>query len=137
MKEKYQFDFNSAVGVSTCIITDENNNQFIGKAYCLSEDMEFLSEITGCYIAEQRAKIKQYKFIKQKLIAQKELLADIQKNQSISKSTKREIAKHYQEINNNDIQIIRNQIRLLEIDLKNYIDEKETFYLRLGKGKRD
>ena len=48
---------------ATCIIKDKNCT-FTGEARCHPEDVEFLSTITGGYIAEGRAYIKLYQHIK-------------------------------------------------------------------------
>jgi hypothetical protein len=57
------YDYNIENNVSTCIIKDKNR-EYVGKAYCHPEDLEFKSQITGTNIAEVRAQIKRLQSIK-------------------------------------------------------------------------
>lgn len=57
------FHFHDEKGEALCIIEDKNH-YFYGLATCHPNDEDFMSERTGCYIAELRARIKHLKHIK-------------------------------------------------------------------------
>lgn len=57
------FNYNEHRGTTICTISD-GQNTFIGKAKCHPDDRDYMSEFTGCEIAERRAKIKILQHIK-------------------------------------------------------------------------
>ena len=59
----YSYSWDSATGTATCIIQDKNNT-FTGTAHCHENDWDFMSERTGCYIAECRASIARLRHIR-------------------------------------------------------------------------
>ena len=59
----YNFIWNPEEGIAICEIKYKNLT-FTGKSKCHNGDRDFMSENTGCYIAESRASIKLNKFIK-------------------------------------------------------------------------
>lgn len=59
MKTSFSFDNTEAL----CVI-EYKDHYFVGQAHCHPDDVDFLSEKTGCFIAESRAHQKYLKFVK-------------------------------------------------------------------------
>ena len=109
---------------------------FVGHAKCLPEDIDMMSERTGCTIAEIKANIKRLRYIrKQKREVLKPLFLFATrlaccKNYNADSFEARRLRKEiwlYEE----EIQEITNAINDEEAYLKKYITEKENLYTRL------
>ena len=59
MAREPQFNWDPESGVAICALTD-GDNIFMGTAACAAEDIDMMSEKTGCQIALWRAEIKYY-----------------------------------------------------------------------------
>ena len=59
MKTSFEYDN----GQTLCVI-EYKDHYFIGQAHCHPDDEDFMSEKTGCFIAESRAHQKYLKFVK-------------------------------------------------------------------------
>lgn len=107
------FNWNPQSGVATCILTYKNIT-FKGEAMCHPDDLDFLSQYTGSYIAELRAEIKMWQHIrlnniKSKIDILKCLLANLDYSTKTNihsyeykmiKKQKEELQKELQEVDN-------------------------------------
>ena len=133
--------FNYQSGKSICII-EYKGISFCGEAKCHPQDEDFESERTGLQIAEIRANIKVLQFRRDTEIKpQIKILTHLLKN---IQSSKNHNPKAYESI------MIKKQLKALNADLaeinkviadekaylKNYIDKKDAFYIKL-RTKRD
>ena len=134
-KEKITFHFDKELGIATCYI-DENGKKYIGKAYCHLDDMDMMSEKTGCEIAFRKARMRGLKEIRDE---QKASLKALKHLYSIMANSKHFNPKSYEN------KMLQRQIRLYEDDLattkeiiateqqmlNDYIEEKDKFYKRI------
>lgn len=132
---RYNKDFLSAV----CCIELPSGVKIVGTAECHPNDEDMANEKTGCYIAERRAYIKYLGYIRDNEI--KPELKALKKFYNVINQSK-----YYNEQDYSNQMLLRN-IKRLEDDLaalkeeiqeerqslKNYIDEKETFYQNVRK----
>ena len=58
MKYQPEFSWDEATGEAVCILVDDKNRTFIGQAYCHPNDIDMMSERTGCELAFRRAKLQ-------------------------------------------------------------------------------
>ena len=132
MKYNETFSYSESTGLATCRIKYEDQ-EFIGKAKCHPDDMEFATEFVGCEIARHRAVIKVFKhIIKEDRIAIK-TLQDFYNSIAASRSMRQnywlkqkflnEIAS-YQE----DIKTAQSVIDKAKIELVAYTTGKDHFY---------
>ena len=59
MKTSFEYDN----GQTLCVF-EYKDHYFVGQAHCHPDDEDFMSEKTGCFIAESRAHQKYLKFVK-------------------------------------------------------------------------
>ena len=137
MKHEYiEFAFDEELGYARCLMIC-NGQAFEGGAKCHPDDMDMVSERTGCCIAEARAYIKALRFKRDHEIQPKlDILRHLYSNM---RSSKKYNPKSY------EAQMIRSQLRALEKELdtvnndiveekkylKEYIQKKDAFYQRL------
>ena len=137
MKYEYiEFAFDEKLGYARCLMIC-NGQAFEGGAKCHPDDMDMISERTGCCIAEARAYIKALRFKRDHEIQPKlDILRHLYSNMQ---SSKKYNPKSY------EAQMIRSQLRVLEKELdtvsndiaeekkylKEYIQKKDVFYQRL------
>lgn len=140
--KNYSYDFNKETGVSVCILKIDDNI-FIGEAYCHEDDMDMLSEFTGCEIATARANIKYLNHVRDNEI-KPSLKALNQYYYSINKSKKFN-EKSY------EFKMLKRQIKKLENDLitiqqelleekrflKTYIQGKEKIFQTIRTKRQD
>ena len=116
-------------------------NAFIGSAHCHEEDLDFMSEMTGCTIAEARAHIKMLQHIKNNEL--KPTLATLNHIMASFESSERydrhnpEYKFIWRQINDTTekLDIIRTEIKESKENLKKYIDGKEAIYKKLRQDK--
>ena len=53
-----KFHWHPEDGVAVCVLTNEQGKVFVGEAFCHPDDLDMLSERTGCEIAFRRARIE-------------------------------------------------------------------------------
>lgn len=138
MKTHLDFFFDEDKGITTCNYRIGDKN-FIGKAYCHSDDSDFKAKITGESISERRAKIKHLKYelncnLRPGLAALKQLYFSVDRSKSYNKTDYLAKALVRQiKIKESEIDLLKDIIKDQEDSLKDYIDEKEKLYQRLRK----
>lgn len=133
---KTYFDWDPIDGKAFCVMIYKGN-KFYGSAHCHKDDKDFMSEITGCTIAEARAKIKVMQHIKNNEI--KPALTTLYHIISSFESNSRydpecpEYKFIWRQINVNEEELtkIRSSIADEKKFLKEYIDQKEKNYEKL------
>ena len=137
MKHDYiEFAFDEKLGYARCLMI-YNGQAFEGGAKCHPDDMDMISERTGCCIAEARAYIKALRFKRDHEIQPKlDVLCHVYNNMQTSK---------YFNPKSYEAKMLRSQIEVIEKELaavnqdlaeekkylKEYIDKKDKFYQRL------
>ena len=137
MKHDYiEFAFDEELGYARCLMI-YNGQAFEGCAKCHPDDMDMISERTGCCIAEARAYIKVLRFKRDHEIQPKlDILRHLYNNMQTSK---------YFNSKSYEAKMLRSQIGAIEKELvtvnqdlaeekkylKEYIDKKDKFYKRL------
>lgn len=137
MKHDYiEFAFDEKLGYARCLMI-YNGQAFEGGAKCHPDDMDMISERTGCCIAEARAYIKALRFKRDHEIQPKlDVLRHVYNNMQTSK---------YFNSKSYEAKMLRSQIGVIEKELaavnqdlaeekkylKEYIDKKDKFYKRL------
>lgn len=137
MKHDYiEFAFDEKLGYARCLMI-YNGQAFEGGAKCHPDDMDMISERTGCCIAEARAYIKALRFKRDHEIQPKlDVLRHVYNNMQTSK---------YFNSKSYEAKMLRSQIGAIEKELaavnedlaeekkylKEYIDKKDKFYQRL------
>ena len=109
---------------------------FTGHAKCLPEDMDMLSERTGCTISEIKANIKRLKYMRTKM---REELKPLTLFESRLKCCKEYNHKSFEArrlrkeiwLYKTEIQEITNAINDEEAYLKKYIAEKDNLYTKI------
>ncbi len=133
------FSYDATKGVSSCIIVDKDKT-FIGLALCHPDDMDFMSEKTGCNIAESKARIEMLKYKRDEL---KATIKTFKHFMSCIKNSKNYNPNSY------ETKMIRRQLRQLENQLattkqeiatekealKEYIVLKDNFYKKIRKAR--
>ena len=139
MKREPVYTWDAATGTATCTLTDNKNNTFVGKAHCHQEDSDMMSERTGYEIASRRAYITYLCHIrdnelKPALSALLELKSEIvhstrfNKKSYESKSLYRKIVQKQEELD-----VIREEIKREKAFLKIYLSNKDNFYSAIRK----
>lgn len=137
MKRDYiEFAFDEKLGYARCLMI-YSGQAFEGGAKCHPDDMDMISERTGCCIAEARAYIKALRFKRDHEIQPKlDVLRHVYNNMQTSK---------YFNPKSYEAKMLRSQIGAIEKELaavsqdlaeekkylKEYIDKKDKFYQRL------
>jgi hypothetical protein len=131
----FNLTWDEDAGVATCSINFKNK-QFCGSAKCHEDDNMVKNQITGTYIAEQRAILKVLKHVRDNEIypaymALRQLYYSMNKSKSFNKDSY-EAKMLFRQLNRyeNDLFFIRQEIRLTQAELTAYIQERE----KLGKG---
>lgn len=137
MKHDYiEFAFDEKLGYARCLMIYKGQ-AFEGGAKCHPDDIDMISERTGCCIAEARAYIKALRFKRDHEIQPKlDVLRHLYNNMQTSK---------YFNSKSYEAKMLRSQIGAIEKELaavsqdlaeekkylKEYIDKKDKFYQRL------
>lgn len=118
---------------------NEDQITFQGKAKCLEQDYDFENDYTGYHIAEERAKIKYYKYLLKKSRANERYIKYVY-NASPSKGKNGEIINSYLDKIYSDQRLEVSAFNLLiqytETELKKYLEGKEDMYQKLRKVRR-
>lgn len=132
--QKISFEY--VIGNSCCII-QYKGLEFIGRAQCHPDDMDFESERTGLCIAEARANIKLMKFkrnfeILPSLKSAKHLYTTVQQSSLYDPKSheSKMIYRHLKQLEK-QLDVINSDIAEEEKYLKEYIDKKDKFYKKL------
>ena len=111
--------------------------EFVGKAKCHPDDMDYYSEITGSTIAEARAQQKVLKHVKNNIIIPqlkiiKHIYCNFNTSTHIDKTSKpyKIIKKQYFELEE-ELKQIKQDIKDNQIFIYNYLKGKDKIYTRL------
>ena len=74
MKRQPEFNWYEEEGMATCVLTDKHGREFVGTAICHEADREYMSQKVGGFIAEARAIIAYYKYLRDKTAAELQAL---------------------------------------------------------------
>ena len=135
-KGEPRFGWDPQNGFATCILSD-GKNTFVGQAECAEEDMDMISEKTGCTIALMRAEIEYYIHVRDNEIlpalkALKQLYYSMNRSKHFNefsyenKMLRRQI--HQKET---DLAVIKQMLNDEKQELKTMIEEKDYFYKRV------
>lgn len=134
MKKTHEWD--PEAGAAYCII-EYNNQKLGGYASCHPDDLQFLSPLTGGYIAECRADIKYYQHIKNnelypQIKALKHLLSIIKQNKNYNANSM-EVKKLYKEIKikEKELESVKENIKEIKQQLSNYLETKEKLHKKI------
>lgn len=132
---KYSFDWNPEAGEAICVLTHKGK-RFIGQAQCHDQDKDFMSERTGCFIAEMRANIKYLQYKKNALVQE---IKTLEHMAGIINNNPKCQGKSYEKIllqreirnKNNILFAIKEELAEEQEYLKYYIDNKDKLYNRI------
>ena len=134
MKRQPLFDWDPETGIATCIIFDKNDQTYVGMAQCHPDDIDMMSEKTGCHIALERAAIYGLQSIrknelKPELASLKQLYYSMNRSKYFNpKSYEARTLKRQIKIKEEDIRSITNEIYLRKEQLREFINDKDSFY---------
>lgn len=126
-------------GTAICKITDEQGRDFIGTAVTHELDKDFQSEKTGMTIAATRAAIKYLQSVRKdilrpQLAALKQLYYSMNRSKHFNpKSYEARMLYRQIKIKEEDIHSVNLEIDRYKTFLRQYINEKEEFYIATRK----
>lgn len=131
-----QYYYDDVNGVASCTIRYKNL-LFTGTSKCHPDDEDFMSEHTGCFIAEVRANIKVLKFRRDnEIIPALRAFEHVQAN--MDTSTKYSPKSYEAKMIHRQIKTLKKQVEEFnaaivdeENYLKKYISEKDKLYQRI------
>ena len=133
------FTWDAESGETLCVINDKEK-VYYGIAKCHPEDMDMKSEKTGCFIAEERAKIMMLSHkrdeLKIELKALKRYYASISQSKYFDETSYpiRRLLDHMSRIET-DITDIKELLQYEKKILNTYISEKEKLYERIRRNR--
>lgn len=128
------FEWDEEAGVAFCTLTD-GRKSYIGTAKCHPNDEDMKGEKTGCEIAFMRAKIEALKDyrdeIKHKIAALEQLYYSMKHSKYFNeKSYENKMLQKQIYLNKFDLMTTKEIIDAEKQNLKDYINEKDKFYLK-------
>ena len=136
---RYEYSWDSTTGIAKCQIFDKNN-VFEGTAQCHEADADFMSERTGCYIAECRASIQRLRHIrnneiKPQIKALKHFYYILKHKKKYFNPDAPVVKCLTKQINvlSHELAVIDEDIRLEKQYLSDYINNKDIIYKRIRK----
>ena len=137
------FSWDEETGIASCILYNKANNKtYLGIAQCHTDDFDMMNEKTGCNIAFLRAKIKAFQSYKNDeltpaLSALKQLYFSMNRSKKFNpNSYETKMLLNQIKIKEEDISEVKSIINNLKKDLKDMIDEKESFYQKVRKNRK-
>lgn len=137
---KPEFYWQPESGVATCILRENKTNKlFIGEAFCHEEDREFMSEKTGCTIAERRAELSYLRHIRDNVLIPE--IKALKHFYSIINQSKKSNPNGYEQkmlkrqIENKEMELgaVREMIKSANKGLIEYLEAKEQLRTSLKK----
>ncbi len=117
-----------------CGIKTPDGNTIVGEAICHPQDVDMVSEKTGCTIAERRAYIKYMQYQKENILkpelkALKKFYNVVNQSKYYNEQdyTNQMLIRHISRLEN-DIAALKEEIQIEKEELKEFINEKDTFY---------
>ena len=127
IKKEYQFDEDGFASVTIRVA----DNVFIGTAQCAPEDMEFCSEKTGLAIAETRAMINYFTWVRDiELGQQLKILEHLENGVNAKEKKDKNGYMIYRAANRcrDEIKFINEYVAAMRKELKDYIESKANLY---------
>ena len=131
MKTSFEYDNGQAL----CII-EYKDHFFVGQAHCHPDDEDFMSEKTGCFIAESRAHQKYLKFVKNcEILPKLEALNHLKSTLAVQES---DTPNYFSRRLNSEIKNLEEDLIMCKRAIDNeqqylhgYIKEKDKLYKRI------
>ena len=122
-----------------CGIKTPDGNTVVGEAICHPQDVDMVSEKTGCTIAERRAYIKYMQYQKENILkpelkALKKFYNVVNQSKYYNEQdyTNQMLIRHIKRLEG-DIESLKQEIKTEKINLRDYISTKDTFYQEVRK----
>lgn len=133
--ESVKYEWDPDAGRAMCIIND-GKRTYVGAAWCDPQDLDMMSEKTGCFIAETRALINYWKTLRneQRIIlkAYKDIYNSIsQSNKYNPNSYEAKQLNKYIWLTEQDLNFYRNEIKALNQTLTKFIADKDLSYRKI------
>ena len=136
---RYEYSWDSATGIAECHIKDKNLT-FVGTAKCHDNDNDFMSEKTGCYIAECRASIARLRHIRDnelrpQIKSLKHFYYTLAHKKKYFTPDAPVVKCLLKQINllEQDLAEVKQDIKLEQQYLSDYINNKDLFYKKIRK----
>lgn len=136
MKFKPYFEYDKETCSSLCILND-GHNTFVGTATCHEDDKDMASEKTGYIIACKRAQIKYYQHlinneIKPALKALNQVYHNMINSKRFNeKSYENKMLQRQIRFYKNDLEAIKETLRIEREELRKFINDKDIFYKKI------
>ncbi len=139
MKNEPIFNWDAETGTAACSLSD-GKKIFTGLAQCHPDDIDMASEKTGCEIAFKRAKInalREYRDeLKASLKALNQFYYSINKSKQFNeKSYENRMLQRQIRTINFDLATTKEIIASEQQNLRQYIEEKDKFYVKIRKNR--
>ena len=137
-----QIEWEEDIGFASCTLTDIYDRKYIGTSICHPDDLDMMSEKTGCEIANRRAEIMMLKGyvkneLKPRLRALKQLYYSMNRSQYFNeKSYENKMLQSQIHVVKNELDTTNEIIAELEYDLSRYLDEKNEFYKKIRRHRK-
>ena len=137
MKHEPIFSWDEEQGLASCILTD-GKQVYTGIAQCHPEDVDMMSEKTGCEIAFKRAKIEALRALRDELKIRLSTLKQLYHSMNIShrfneKSYENKMLQRQIRSINFDLTTTKEIIASEEQNLREYLKNKDEFYVKIRK----
>lgn len=137
MKHEPIFSWDEEQGLASCILTD-GKQVYTGIAQCHPEDVDMMSEKTGCEIAFKRAKIEALRALRDELKISLSTLKQLYHSMNIShrfneKSYENKMLQRQIRSINFDLTTTKEIIVSEEQNLREYLKNKDEFYVKIRK----
>ena len=135
MKHEPIFSWDEEQGLASCILTD-GKQVYTGIAQCHPEDVDMMSEKTGCEIAFKRAKIEALRALRDELKIRLSTLKQLYHSMNIShrfneKSYENKMLQRQIRSINFDLTTTKEIIASEEQNLREYLKNKDEFYVKI------
>ena len=125
MKRQPLFDWDPETGIATCIIFDKNDQTYVGMAQCHPDDIDIALERAAIYGLQSIRKNE----LKPELASLKQLYYSMNRSKYFNpKSYEARTLKRQIKIKEEDIRSITNEIYLRKERLREFINNKDSFY---------
>lgn len=129
------FAWDAETGTASCILSD-GQKTYCGLAQCHPNDLDMMSEKTGCEIAFRRAKIEVFRVLrddyKVRLKALNELYYSMKHSKKFNPNSyeNKMLCKSIKRLNF-DLETTKEMITSEQKNLKEYINSKDNFYKQI------
>lgn len=133
------FDWDEDLGLAYCELTD-GERTWVGMAECHTDDLDMMSEKTGCEIAFRRARIKalqdQRRTLKTQLGALNQYYYSMKHSKKFNKkSYENKMLQRQINLIKTDLDTFSSMIANEQQNLRTYISKKDDFYKHIRKNR--